>query len=174
MEAMLQAVIVVFMLFLCSLCLFAIVVIVRDIIHENAKTKRERERDELRDKLDSAQLSELIAMAAAKAEVKEDVTTEDEPQEVVAEPEVESAPDVAEQTAEDENAVVFSRQSLTLEEKYATLSTEFKRHFDDIIFQKNPQTLINQGFGGFSVTNLILFYFNKIIVDCNSSMVLWV
>lgn len=133
MEAMLQAVIVVFMLFLCSLCLFAIVVIVRDIIHENAKTKRERERDELRDKLDSAQLSELIAMAAAKAEVKEDVTTEDEPQEVVAEPEVESAPEETEQTVEDENAVVFSRQSLTLEEKYATLSTEFKRHFDDII-----------------------------------------
>ena len=139
MEAMLQAVIVVFMLFLCSLCLFAIVVIVRDIIHENAKTKRERERDELRDKLDSAQLSELIAMAAAaKAEVKEDVPAEDvpaeeEPQEVVTEPEAEPAPEAVEQTDEDENAVVFSRQSLTLEEKYATLSTEFKRHFDDII-----------------------------------------
>ena len=43
METMLQAVVVVFMLFLCSLCLFAVIVIVRDIIYENAKTRRERE-----------------------------------------------------------------------------------------------------------------------------------
>ena len=43
METMLQAVVVVFMLFLCSLCLFAVIVIVRDIIYENAKIRRERE-----------------------------------------------------------------------------------------------------------------------------------
>lgn len=33
----------------------------------------------------------------------------------------------------DENAVSFSRLSLTIEEKYATFSTEYKRFFDDII-----------------------------------------
>lgn len=46
MEGMLQAVVVVFMLFLCSLCLFAVVVIVRDMIYENAKTRRARARED--------------------------------------------------------------------------------------------------------------------------------
>lgn len=36
-------------------------------------------------------------------------------------------------TEVDENAVSFSRVSLTMEEKYATFSTEYKRFFDDII-----------------------------------------
>ena len=43
MEFVLQAVVVVFMLFLCALCLFAVVVIARDIIHESAANKRARE-----------------------------------------------------------------------------------------------------------------------------------
>lgn len=51
MENMLQAVIVVFMLFLCALCLFAVVVIARDIVHESAKARREREREEREDRL---------------------------------------------------------------------------------------------------------------------------
>ena len=45
MEFMLQAVVAVFMLFLCALCLFAVVVIVRDIIHENAKNKQKQVSD---------------------------------------------------------------------------------------------------------------------------------
>ena len=45
MEFMLQTVVVMFMLFLCALCLFAVVVIARDIIHENAKNRRERQKE---------------------------------------------------------------------------------------------------------------------------------
>ena len=44
----------------------------------------------------------------------------------------------------------------------------------DIIFQRNPQTLDFIGFGGFSVTNLLLVQSNKFIVSFNSSSVLWV
>ena len=38
-----------------------------------------------------------------------------------------------EEAVEDEGAVAFSTHTLTIEEKYATLSSEFKRYFDDII-----------------------------------------
>lgn len=44
----------------------------------------------------------------------------------------------------------------------------------DITFQRNPQTLDFIGFGGFSVTNLLLVQSNKFIVSFNSSSVLWV
>lgn len=43
MELMLQAVIIIFMIFLCALCLFAVVVIVRDIIRETAAKERDTE-----------------------------------------------------------------------------------------------------------------------------------
>ena len=147
MEGMLQAVVIVFMLFLCSLCLFAIIVIVRDIIREHGETKRARERAELYDRINVEKLAEFIALASASAKLDDDDEEEEEeeevkpvviadaptpdpaPVEVVAE--VEQAQPTEE--GDDENAVVFSRQTLTLEERYATLSTEFKRHFDDII-----------------------------------------
>ena len=41
-------------------------------------------------------------------------------------------------------------------------------------FQRNPQTLDFIGFGGFSVTNLLLVQSNKFIVSFSSSSVLWV
>jgi hypothetical protein len=45
---------------------------------------------------------------------------------------VEEAP-ALEEAVEDDGAVAFSTHTLTIEEKYATLSSEFKRYFDDII-----------------------------------------
>ena len=141
MEGMLQAVVVVFMLFLCSLCLFAVVVIVRDMIYENAKTRRERARE--------ARDYERVLKALEEAA---DKTPEAIP--VVAQPVVVEAPDptvvvvdapaketpapveeapALEEPVEDEGAVAFSTHTLTIEEKYATLSSEFKRYFDDII-----------------------------------------
>ena len=57
--------------------------------------------------------------------------------EEIVEPELETAvvENVEENVEEDEDpdAVSFNRVSLTMEEKYATLSTEFKRYFDDIV-----------------------------------------
>ncbi|MBQ7407950.1 MAG: hypothetical protein IJW13_01570 [Clostridia bacterium] len=182
METILQAVIVVFMLFLCAICLFAVVVIARDIVYETARRKESREERE------AAQAAALAAQAAAiaaqqaaapvatapvAAPIEEAPTVSvspvienplaeasaEEPSEVMAEAEAESseasiaeelpateaeaevtaeevlteAPVAEEEEEVDPDAVSFSRVSLTMEEKYATLSTEFKRYFDDII-----------------------------------------
>ena len=139
MEDMLQAVVIVFMLFLCSLCLFAVIVIVRDIIHENAKNRRAREMKEIYDRLDAVELAEFLAKAndnrAEEDKIEEEVipepVVEEAVEEISEEPVAEEQENVP--AVEDENAVMFSRHTLTLEERYATLSTEFKRYFDDII-----------------------------------------
>ena len=167
MEGMLQAVVVVFMLFLCSLCLFAVIVIVRDIIHENGKIRRARDRAEIRERLDTVELAELISKvgeskkqeapepaAPAAAPVAEETPKPEpipveekavvieapciegiiEPESVVElEAEVEENEEGIIRVGDDENAVVFSRRTVTLEEKYASLSSEFKRYFDEII-----------------------------------------
>ena len=140
MEVMLQAVVVIFMLFLCSLCLFAVIVIVRDIIHENAKARRDKEKE---------QLAYELALEEARRKnrrrryiIKQQMEKEEMPPELrfdiaPAPQPVEEAPAEQEAPAEvapvDENAVTFSTYNPTLEEKYAALSTEFKRYFDDII-----------------------------------------
>ena len=140
MEGMLQAVVVVFMLFLCSLCLFAVVVIVRDMIYENAKTRRARAREDR----DYERVLKALEEAADKTPeaipvVAQPVVVEaPEPTVVVVEAPAapvapaEEAP-ALEVPAEDDGAVAFSANILTMEEKYATLSSEFKRYFDEII-----------------------------------------
>lgn len=142
MEFMLQAVIIVFMLFLCALCLFAVVVIARDIIHESAENKRARESQNNSNLKDPVQvvvqpvMPTPVAPAEPVAEpVVEPVAEPEEKVEEVAEAKEEVVEDEDGEVAmaEDPDAVTFSRGSLTIEEKYATLSTEFKRYFDDII-----------------------------------------
>ena len=143
MEGMLQAVVVVFMLFLCSLCLFAVIVIVRDLIYEAAKTRRERAHDErdLNRVLEALEaVSEKVSAPEAIPVVAQPVVVEAPDPTVVAveapaketPAPVEEAP-ALEEPVEDEGAVAFSTHTLTIEEKYATLSSEFKRYFDDII-----------------------------------------
>lgn len=208
MENMLQAVIVVFMLFLCALCLFAVVVIARDIVHESAKARRERDKEEREERLSAmekqlaAQVNEKVSNtyaiqetplstvgapvaeapvvyqnppqaapiqvnvlqnpvptpipasleevpASAPAEVNNDeeaskaalseseaaMNTEIAVTDVSLE-ETLPSPEDAEEDVEDEedpDEVSFNRLNLSVEEKYATLSTEFKRYFDDIV-----------------------------------------
>lgn len=141
MEGMLQGVIVVFMLFLCTLCLFAVVVIVRDIITETSKTRRERMRAELEWQRVQEVLAQPVAPSVpvmATSVVEEPEAEEKEPSDVMpaeeSEAEAESEPAAeAEAEAEAEGEVTFSRQSLTVEEKYQTLSDELKGGFDQII-----------------------------------------
>lgn len=201
MENVLQAVIVVFMLFLCALCLFAVVVIARDIVHESAKARREREREEREDRLSAIERQLALRMSEQKPSVsctqaeapakevvapvvttpvvtaeptaskEEPAKTETSPEastvivkegvevepetlatavasevEEVSDNEVAFTDDVIEETAdaeqdvaenveeeEDPDAVSFNRLNLSVEDKYETLSTEFKRYFDDII-----------------------------------------
>lgn len=142
METMLQAVVVVFMLFLCSLCLFAVIVIVRDIIYENAKTRREREAERANAEAPVHEPVQVVVQPApvvvpAPAPVAEpapvvETKVEEPVREEESAPEEGEAEEVA-ATEDDPDAVSFSRVSLTMEEKYATLSTEFKRYFDDIV-----------------------------------------
>lgn len=205
MENMLQAVIVVFMLFLCALCLFAVVVIARDIVHESAKARRERDKEEREERLSAmekqlaAQVNEKVSNtyaiqetplstvgapvaeatvvyqnppqaapiqvnvlqnpvptpipasleevpASAPAEVNNDeeaskaALSESEDTEIAVTDlsleETLPSPEDAEEDVEDEedpDEVSFNRLNLSVEEKYATLSTEFKRYFDDIV-----------------------------------------
>lgn len=158
-ESVLQIVVIVFMMFLCALCLFAVVVIVRDIVHESAETRRlrifetqgseKKEVVEVRSEVlePVAVKSEAVAIEAPKACVPEERAEPVEEGEALSAKTVvpDEVEDLGEETyavgseAElatteiDENAVSFSRVSLTIEEKYATFSTEYKRFFDDII-----------------------------------------
>lgn len=179
LENTLQIVVVVFMLFLCALCLFAVVVIARDIVRESAKDRREREKE---DRLERMEIAEKLRLNAAKDDVKtaseKEVEISDakeeknDPQvqpsrpiaaeETVTLKEAETAPEIETVDAieteiaatleasdalsedvtvqvespeedDDPDAVSFNRVNLTMEEKYGTLSSEFKRYFDEII-----------------------------------------
>lgn len=124
LDGALQAVVIVFMLFLCALCLFAVVVIVRDIIYENAKIHRERKED-------------VVSLPVEKeTKICEDL--EKEPQESSVAVETEAAMAVADETMIPEaveiaqGEVVFSKR-FSMAEKYATLSSEYKSYFDDVV-----------------------------------------
>lgn len=143
MNVLLQAMIVVFMLFLCALCLFAVVVIVRDIIYENA---RRRERIEAQSKPNAVTNEHAPVEAAEKPQPAPQPEPQPAPVEAPVEAKVEAkveevavtaepleAPVEADLADEDPNSVAFSRNTLTMEERYMTLSTEFKRYFDDIV-----------------------------------------
>ena len=125
MENLLQVVVIMFMLFLCALCLFAVVVIARDIVHETLK-KREGNKEHEDDKKTEEQPAATVIMQEPVVETKK----EEEP---VVVPEVVQEV-VASEAEEDPDAVKFSRgASLTMVERYSTLSTEFKRYFDEIV-----------------------------------------
>ena len=128
METMLQIVVIVFMTFLCALCLFAVVVIARDIVYENARMRREREKERALEKMQTTAIAQPVAEV-----IEQPVAPAPAPEpEVVEEVVATTSEEVEEESEEDENAVAFSRHTQTMEEKYEMLSTEFKRYFDDI------------------------------------------
>lgn len=135
MDELLKVVVVVFMFFMCIICLFAVVVIVRDIVHESAKSRRGRKDEEDSPAAPQAVPVVLPAEApqpvvVAQPEVVQSLPVEEPAPAPVPAVAVETAAAVAE---DDSDAVSFSRGTLTMEEKYGTLSTEFKRYFDDIV-----------------------------------------
>jgi len=142
-EVLLQTVIIIFMLFLCALCLFAVLVIARDIIVESIRNRRRNE-EELKEAAKPTETpAPIVVTVPAPAPVVEEKAVEPEPIDIpvvtipepVAEPEPVKEPEpVAEPEVIDENAVTFSTShNLTMEEKYATLSSEFRTYFDDIV-----------------------------------------
>ncbi len=147
MEIMLQTVIIVFMLFLCSLCLFAVLVIARDMIAESmAKRKNDfapeaptpakeqiiKEVTVIKEVPVKSETVVIEPSAPEAAPVIEEEKPEPMPEpepEVVAEFVVEEEPVLS---PDDPNAVKFSTNQLTMEEKYSMLSTEHKGYFDAI------------------------------------------
>lgn len=132
-DQLLQYVIIIFMLFLCVLCLFAVLVIARDVVLETIKRRRDKDEDKVAAPVTIIKEVAVPAPAPAPAPVVEEVK---EPEPVVEEaPIVEEAPAPVEEAEEDdENAVTFSTTyKLTMEEKYATLSSEQKGYFDAIV-----------------------------------------
>lgn len=116
MDDILQIVIIVFMLFLCILCLFAVIVILRDVLLESARNRRE---------LKESKRQEPIPTTP--------VTPEPSIEKTPAAPLVVEPEPVVEETPVDDNSVVFSSNVQSMEERYAALSSEFKRYFDDIV-----------------------------------------
>lgn len=119
MELMLHTLIIIFMIFLCSLCLFAVIVIARDLIRESNKGHKE---EPVRYVPNEEVKAVPVAPQPEVPEVKEEIQPEPAPVE-----------EVAATVVDDGNSVAFSTVSQTMEEKYATLPSEHKRYFDSII-----------------------------------------
>ena len=130
MEFMLQAVVVIFMLFLCALCLFAVVVIARDIVRESASNKKDADAQKSTDEKEPVQVVvQPVLSTAVPAPVAEEPVAP-----VVEEPVAPIMEEVATaETSDSVSGVVFSKVSLTMAEKYAALSSEHKRYFDQIV-----------------------------------------
>lgn len=126
MENLLQIMIVLFMFFLCTLCLFAVLIIVRDILRENKALRQERLNE-------ASPKNNLIQQDTENV----DTAVADDGTDIPKEPELNGdASDNASVTVDtdkDEGAVSFNRVSMSIEEKYNALSSEFKRYFDDTV-----------------------------------------
>lgn len=130
MEFMLQAVVVIFMLFLCALCLFAVVVIARDIVRESASNKKDADAQKSTEEKEPVQVvvQPVLSTAVPAPVVEEPVAP------VVEGPVAPIMEEVATaETSDSISGVVFSKVSLTMAEKYAALSSEHKRYFDQIV-----------------------------------------
>lgn len=141
MEFILQAVIVVFMLFLCALCLFAVFVIARDMVRETMQGKKEQVAEKDSETKEPVQIvvqpivpAPTVVPVSTPMEIAPPVQEKQpEPmEEKVIVPEMPEEVAVAEETDSDDG-VKFSKVSLTMAEKYQMLSTEYKRYFDEIV-----------------------------------------
>ena len=133
MEFMLQTVVVMFMLFLCALCLFAVVVIARDIVHESVMSKKERDAQKNSEKKDPVQ---VVVQPVIPAPIQSQPVVEEKPTPVVDEVVTLATPAEEVAAAEESDGpdgVVFSKVALTMAEKYQMLSSEHKRYFDQIV-----------------------------------------
>lgn len=144
MDELLKVMLVIFMVFMCCLCLFAVVVIVRDIVRESIASRRRDDDEESKRKPKHSDEPNEVQPAAQQPEVSpvsepvapvviEPQTVVQPTPQPVAPVQPVQEPVVATVAEDDPDAVKFNRVKLTMEEKYGTLSAEFKRYFDDIV-----------------------------------------
>ncbi len=121
---------IVFMAFVGVVCLFAVLVVTRDIVRESAAGARERRlaKREEREAL-MATRQEQQPVAQPVKEEKAEVKAEEKVEEVVATEVAEPAEEVAL-----DGAVTFSAdKGQTLDDKYHALTSDNKNYYDDII-----------------------------------------
>ena len=121
---------IVFMAFVSVVCLFAVLVVTRDIIRESAAGARERRlaKKEEREALMAKRLEQQPVAQPVKEE-KAEVKVEEKVEEVVATEVAEPAEEVAL-----DGAVTFSAdKGQTLDDKYHALTSDNKNYYDDII-----------------------------------------
>ena len=122
----LEIVITFFMIFLCLLCLFSVLVIARDIIRE-ASSQSKRKKNDKEEKIVT-----VVKEIEVPAKVAEPVAIEKK-EEVVA-PVIEDIPQPVEIVEEhDDSEVTFNKTRLTMAEKYEALSSLYKEFFDAIV-----------------------------------------
>ncbi len=109
----------VFMTVVCVVCLFSILVVVRDIIKESGANKRAKE---------CAKPETVVVCAPAEKTVKEEVAVAEE--KVVAE---EKAVEVVCEKADEAEVSFSADKGLTLDDKYNDLESAAKNRYDEII-----------------------------------------
>jgi len=118
MSNILEITLIIFMIFLCTLCLFSVLVIVRDIVREAARQskKEDKEAEEKKPK--------VVEEAVPVVVVTEPVAPETE----------EEAPEAApEEEERDDSEVTFNKTRMTMAEKYASISSTYREYFDAIV-----------------------------------------
>ena len=129
MEQALEITLTFFMIFLCMLCLFSVLVIARDIIRESSQSRRKREDKE--EKVVTV-IKEIEVPAKVAEPVAPAPVVEKEP--VIEPPVVEEAPAPVEIVEEhDDSEVTFNKTRLTMAEKYEALSSLYKEFYDAIV-----------------------------------------
>ena len=122
----LEIVITFFMIFLCLLCLFSVLVIARDIIREASSQSKRKKNDK------EENIVTVVKEIEVPAKVAEPVAIEKK-EEVVA-PVIEDIPQPVEIVEEhDDSEVTFNKTRLTMAEKYEALSSLYKEFFDAIV-----------------------------------------
>ena len=124
MEQALEITLTFFMIFLCMLCLFSVLVIARDIIREAASQSRKKKNDK----------EEKVVTVVKEIEVPAKVVEPAPVEEEVAAPVIEDVPAPVEIVEEhDDSEVTFNKTRLTMAEKYAAISSLYREFFDAII-----------------------------------------
>ena len=120
----------VFMVFVSVMCLFAVLVVLRDIVREMVESRRQSR--------EARQVAAQAPVAKVEAPV---VEAKPEPQVVIEEVKVEepvkvetpAAQEVACADAQNGNVVFSAAERLTLEQKYTQLSKKDKARYDEIV-----------------------------------------
>ena len=148
MEKALEITLTFFMIFLCMLCLFSVLVIARDIVREAAGQSRKKKNDKEENVVTVIKEVAVPVVKEPEVVVKEEpvVTPAPTPAPVVEE-DIPAPVEIVEE--HDESEVTFNKTRLTHSEKYEALSSLYKEFYDAIV----KYALTKEGVREFSNNN---------------------